>query len=134
MNIPTTPNPSKLSLRIGWALTALFVLFMVFDAVIKLIKLQVVDDTLTHLGYPAGLGFQIGLLEMILLALYLIPRTSIFGAVLLTGLFGGAIASHVRAGSPLFSHVLFGFYLGVFAWCGLWLRDDRLRSLCPVRR
>ncbi len=118
----------------GWTMTALFTLFMLFDTAIKLMKLKVVDDALSELGYPAGLGFPIGVLEAILFALYLIPRTSLLGAVLFTGLFGGAIASHMRAGSPLFSHVLFGVYLGLLAWGGLWLRDAKLRALFPVRR
>jgi hypothetical protein len=125
--------PSKLANRVGWALTALFTLFMIFDIVIKLIRMSVVEESLAQLGYPAGIGFAIGVLEAILLALYLVPRTSVLGAVLFTGLFGGAIASHLRVDSPLFSHVLFGVYLGLFAWGGLWLRDARLRALFPLR-
>ena len=131
---PDAPGTPKSWLWAGRAMTALFVLFMVFDTAIKLLRLQIVDDTLIALGYPVGIGFAIGVLEAILLALYLIPRTSLLGAVLFTGLFGGAIATHVRAGSPLFSHVLFGVYLGLFAWAGLWLRDARLRALFPIRR
>ena len=87
-----------------------------------------------QLGYPPGLGFAIGVLEAILLVLYLIPRTSLLGAVLFMGVFGGAIASHLRIGDPLLSHTLFGVYLGAFAWGGLWLRDAKLRSLFPFRR
>jgi hypothetical protein len=124
----------KLSHWAGRIMTALFVLFMVFDTAIKLIGLQIVDDTMIELGYPAGMGFSIGILELVLLVLYVIPRTSILGMVLFTGLFGGTIATHLRAGSPLFSHVLFGLYLGVLAWGGLWLRDEKLRALFPVRR
>jgi DoxX-like family len=124
---------SKLAVRAGWALTALFTLFMIFDVVIKLIRMPIVEETLNQLGYPAGAGFAIGVLEAIVLALYLVPRTSVLGAVLFTGVFGGAIASHWRVGSPLISHVLFGVYLGLFAWGGLWLRDARLRALFPLR-
>jgi hypothetical protein len=124
---------SKLANRAGWALTTLFTLFMIFDIVIKLIRMTVVEEALAQLGYPAGTGFPIGVLEAIFLALYLIPRTSVLGAILFTGLFGGAIASHMRVESPLFSHVLFGVYLGLFAWGGLWLRDARLRALFPLR-
>src|SRR6266851_185915 len=131
---PDAPGTPKSWLWAGRAMTALFVLFMVFDTAIKLLRLQIVDDTLIALGYPVGIGFAIGVLEAILPALYLIPRTSLLGAVLFTGLLGGAIASHVRAGSPLFSHVLFGVYLGLFAWAGLWLRDAKLRALFPIRR
>jgi len=88
---------------------------------------------MTQLGYPAGLGFAIGLLEALALALYLTPRSAVLGAVLFTGVFGGAIASRARIGDPLFSHVLFGAYLGLFAWGGLWLRDPSLRAVFPVR-
>jgi hypothetical protein len=86
------------------------------------------------LGWPAGSGRAIGALELVLLALYLAPRTAVLGAVLMTGLLGGAVATHVRIGDPLFSHVLFGVYLGLFAWGGLWLRDRRLRGLMPLAR
>ena len=127
-------NGHKLALWAGRVMTALFVLFMLFDAGIKLANLQIVDDTLSQLGYPAGLGFPIGVLEAILLVLYLVPRTALLGAVLFTGVFGGAIATHLRVGSPLFTHILFGVYLGALAWGGLWLRDDKLRGLFPLRR
>lgn len=127
-------NASRLQAGFGWALTALFALFMAFDVVIKLIRLPVVEDTLAGIGYPPGLGFGIGVLEAVLLALYLAPPTAILGAILLTGLFGGTMASHLRAGSPMVSHVLFGLYLALFAWGGLWLRDPRLRALFPIRR
>jgi hypothetical protein len=118
----------------GRVMTGLFVLFMLFDVGIKLMRLPIVDDAMIQLGYPPGLGFAIGVLEAVLLALYLIPRTAILGAVLFTGVFGGAIASHMRIGDPLFSHVLFGVYLGGFAWGGLWFRDASLRALLPLRR
>jgi DoxX-like protein len=129
-----TLDTAKLSRWTGRTMTALFVLFMVFDTSIKLMRLQIVADAMRQLGYPAGMGFPIGALEVVMLALYLIPRTAILGVVLFTGLFSGAVASHLRAGDPLFSHVLFGVYLGVLAWGGLWLRDEALRALFPVRR
>ena len=129
----TAPGTSKLQLWTGRGLTALFVLFMVGDTAIKLLKLQVVADALTRLGYPADLGFPIGVLQAVLLVLYLVARTSILGAVLFTGLFGGAFAAHLRAGSPFFTHDTFGVYLGVLAWGGLWFRDERLRALFPIR-
>lgn len=127
-------NVSRLQAGAGWTLTALFALFMTFDVVIKLIRLPVVEDTLAGIGYPPGLGFGIGVLEAVLLVLYLAPPTAILGAILFTGLFGGTMASHLRAGSPVASHILFGLYLGLLAWAGLWLRDLRLRALLPVRR
>src|ERR1700753_4114867 len=80
----------------GWALTALFVLFMIFDIAIKLMRMSFVTEAMTQLGYPTELGFWIGALEAVLLVIYLIPQTSLLGAVLFTGFLGGAIASHVR--------------------------------------
>lgn len=118
----------------GCAMSTPFVLFMVFDTAIKLMRLQIVDDTMAQLGYAAGLGFWFGVLEAALLILYLVPRTALLGAVLFTGLFGGTVATHLRTGDPVFGHLLFGVYLGVLAWGGLWLRDDQLRALFPVRR
>lgn len=128
------PSAARLRQGIGWALTALFTLFMIFDAGIKLLRLDVVAKALAELGYPSDLGFMIGAIEAVLLILYLYPRTAVLGAVLFTGLFGGAIAAHLRIGSPLFTHDLFGIYLGLFAWGGLWLRDEKLRAVFPLRQ
>lgn len=125
--------PSTLQRRIGWGLTGLVGVFLAFDAAIKLVPIQPVLDSFQALGFPAGVARPIGLLELVILVLYLVPRTSVLGAVLLTGVMGGAIASHVRIEDPLFSHTLFGVYLGALAWLGLWLRDDRLRALMPLR-
>lgn len=118
----------------GRVLTALFVLFMVFDVTIKLLNLPFVDEAMMALGWGAGYGPLIGGIELAALALYLFPRTSLFGAVLMTGLLGGAIATQVRVDNPLFSHILFGVWLGLFMWGGLWLRDPSLRAAFPVRR
>jgi DoxX-like family len=84
------------------------------------------------LGWPPGYAFFIGLVEFACLVLYLVPRTSVLGAVLMMGLLGGAMATQIRVGSPLFSHILFSLYLGLFMWGGLWLRDSRLRALFPI--
>jgi DoxX-like family len=119
---------------IGWALTGLFVLFMLIDVGIKWSRLPIVEESMLQLGYRPGLGFWIGVLETILLVLYVVPRTSVLGAVLFMGVFGGAIASHLRVGDPLLSHDLFGVYLGAVMWGGLWLRDPALRAVFPVRR
>lgn len=127
------PAASKALTWAGWGLTGLATLFMTFDIAIKLVDLQIVRDTLVQLGYPPQLGRTIGVIELICLALYLNPRTAVLGAVLFTGVMGGAIATHLRVGDPLFSHVLFGVYLGAALWGGLWLRDARLRALFPVR-
>jgi DoxX-like family len=113
----------------GRLLSALVVAFLLFDGVIKLIPLAVVSDTMAQLGYPAGLERALGVLTLACAALYALPRSSVLGAVLLTGLLGGAIATHLRVGSPVFTHLLFGVYLGTMAWTGLLLRDQRLRAL-----
>jgi hypothetical protein len=118
----------------GWTLTVLFVLFMLMDVGIKLLRLPIVDETMIMLGYAPGIGFSIGMVEALLLVLFVLPRTSILGAVLLMSVFGGAIASHLRHGDPVLSHDLFGVYLGAIMWSGLWLRDPALRALFPVRR
>jgi hypothetical protein len=117
-------------------MSGLVILFLLMDGTIKLVPIQPVTDSLKELGYPTSDAFA-RLLGMIVLAgtaLYAWPRTAVLGAILLTGLFGGAIASHLRLGDPLFSHTLFGVYLGVLMWGGLWLRDPVLRALLPLRR
>ena len=95
----------------------------------KLIELPVVAETLQQLGYPPGLARSLGALTIGIGVLYAVPRTAFLGAVLLTGLLGGAMATHLRVGSPIFSHFLFGLYVGLLAWGGLYLRDPRLRAL-----
>jgi hypothetical protein len=131
-DIPAPQN--RALLWTGRVLSALFVLFMAMDISIKLIGMKVVDETMTKLGWPPELSRMIGGLELIFLVLYLIPRTSVLGAVLMTGMFGGAIATHVRIADPLFSHVLFGIYLALFMWGGLYLRDARVRAVMPLVR
>ena len=118
----------------GWVLSALAVLFMLFDAVIKLMVIEPVRQSMGELGYPLNLAIVIAIVELIATALYVFPRTAVLGAILLTGVYGGAIASHLRIGSPLFSHVLFGLYLGLFVWGGAYLRDEKLRAVFPWRR
>lgn len=125
---------SKMMRWTGWALTGLFVLFMLFDVAIKWLRLPVVDEAMHQLGFAHGVGFWIGVLETILLVLYVVPRTSVLGAILFMAVFGGAVASHLRVGDPLLSHDLFGVYLGVIMWGGLWLRDPALRAVFPLRR
>lgn len=119
----------------GRALSALFVLFMLGASVApKLLGMPVAEETLKALGWPIGYALMIGLIELLGTVLYIIPATSLLGAIIMTGLFGGAIATQVRAESPLFSHILFSFYLAAFMWGGLWLRDARIRSILPFRR
>lgn len=119
----------------GWLLSALFALFMLGASVVpKLFGLPVAEETLAALGWPPGYAFMIGCIELCGTLLYLYAPTSLMGSVLLTGLFGGAVATQVRAESPLFSHILFSFYLAAFMWGGLWLRDARLRTVLPLLR
>ncbi|SLJ99453.1 DoxX family protein [Novosphingobium mathurense] len=119
----------------GRMLTGLFALFMLGASISpKLLGMPVAEETMAQLGWPAGYALAIGVLELVCFVLYLIPRTSLLGAMLMTGLLGGAIATQIRAESPLFSHILFGLYLGVVMWGGLWLRDPRLRTLFPFAR
>lgn len=119
----------------GWVLSALFILFMLGASVYpKLSGMPIAADTMTALGWPNSPIILIGSLELICTLLYAIPFTSILGAVLMMGILGGAIATQLRAGSPLFSHTLFGIYLGLIMWGGLWLRDPALRAVFPIRR
>ena len=120
----------------GRVLSGLVILFLTVDGVIKLVPIQPVIDSMRELGYPTSVSFArfIGVVTLVCTALYAWPRTSLLGAVPLTGLMGGAIATHLRLDHPLFSHTLFGVYLGVIAWGGLWLRDARLRALIPLNK
>jgi len=118
----------------GTLFSSVVVVFLVFDGVIKLVPIQPVIDTLAALGYPVELARPLGVITLLCAVLYGIPKTSVLGAILLTALLGGAVATHVRVGSPLFSHVLFGVYLGLLAWGGLYLRSEVLRRLIPFRR
>lgn len=115
--------------RVGWIMTSLVVLFLVgASAVPKLIGASAAIDSMVALDWPPQHLLLIGAMELVLVILYAIPRTGLLGAVLMTALLGGALASHLRAGSPLFSHTLFSAYLGVFLWVALLLRDEALRA------
>jgi DoxX-like protein len=113
----------------GRIVTALPVLFLIFDLSIKLAHIQPVTDAFANLGVPDNLAVAIGALELLCLVVYLIPQTAVLGAILCTGYLGGAIMLHVRIGNPLFSHVLFPVYIGGLLWIGLYLRDPRVRAL-----
>ncbi len=121
-------HPTSKSRWIGRILTALAVLFLLWDGVIKLMVLAPVAEAFVRLGYPVSVAVGIGTLELACLAVYLIPRTSLLGAVLLTGFLGGAVATHVRVEDPLFTHALFPIYVAALLWGGLWLRDARVRA------
>jgi DoxX-like family len=123
------------SVWVGRVLSALFVLFMLgASAAPKLMGMPIADQIMHDLGWPPGYVLPIGILEVTLTLLYVYRPTSIFAAALFMGLFGGAMATHMRAESPLFSHTLFSIYLALFMWGGLWLRDEKLRAVFPWRQ
>lgn len=125
-----------LSARSLWAsriLTVMASLFLAFDAVGKLARPAAVVEGTTSLGYPESVILPLGLIQVALLALYLIPRTSAVGALLWTGYLGGAVATHVRLLNPLFSHILFPVYIALLLWGALWLRDPRVREVFRIR-
>ena len=126
-------SSSKKRVWVGRVLSGLVVLFLIPDGIVKFIKPAPVVEAFAHVGLPLSLANVLGTLLLACIALYAIPRTSILGAILLTGYLGGAVATHLRAGDPLFSHILFPTYLGVLLWLGLYLRDDRVRVLIPLR-
>ncbi|HSV08516.1 MAG TPA: DoxX family protein [Candidatus Binatus sp.] len=117
----------------GRVMSGLAVLFLLVDAAFKVLELPAAVEGTAQLGYPASVIFRLGLLELACLVVYLVPRTAVLGAVLWTGYLGGAVATHVRVGNPLLSHTLFPLYVATFLWAGLWLRDEQLRSVLPVR-
>ena len=119
--------------RSGRALSGLAVLFLLFDSTGKLLQIQPVVEGTLQLGYPRDIVFTLGVILFTCVLVYVIPRTSVLGALLLTGYLGGAVATHVRVESPLFTHVLFPTYLGAALWGGLLLRDARLRAFLPLR-
>ena len=126
---------SKKGLWAGRLMSGLVVAFLAIDVVIKFLRPAPapVVETFAHVGWPLSLAPVLGTILLVSTALYVIPKTSVLGAILLTGYLGGAVATHLRAGDPLFSHVLFPTYLGVLLWGGLYLREDRLRALIPLR-
>ena len=127
---------SNTAMWAGRIMSGLVIAFLLFDGAVKLVPIAPVTETMEQLGYPvsATLARGLGVLTLVCTALYLIPQTSVLGAILLTGYLGGAIATHLRVGSPIFSHLLFGLYLGLMVWGGLYLRDPWLRVLIPLRR
>ena len=127
---PPTPKRSVA----GTIVTAIPALFLAFDVGIKLADIPPVRESFARLGYPEASGPALGLLEGLCLAAYLAPWTSVLGAILLTGYLGGAVASHLRVGDPLLTHTLFPVYVGALLWGGIFLREERLRALVPLRR
>lgn len=131
-----TENRNTVSKKMLWAgriISALPIVFLLLDSVGKLVKPAPVVEATVKLGYPEGTIVPLGIVLLICTVLYAIPQTSVLGAMLLTGYLGGAVATHVRVGDPLFTHVLFPVYMGILVWLGIYLRDVRLRGLAPVR-
>ncbi len=118
----------------GRVLSGFAVLFMLFDGVTKIMKNPYVIKASANLGYPVSAIPVIGLILLACVVLYVIPRTSIIGAVLLTGYLGGAVASNLRIDAPLFSNTLFPVYFGMVVWAGLYLRNCRVRELFSVKK
>jgi len=130
-----TAPVSKKSLWTGRIMSGLVIAFLAVDVVIKFLKPAPAPfvETFAHVGWPLSLAPVLGIILLVSTALYVIPISSVLGAILLTGYLGGAIATHLRVGDPLFSHVLFPSYLGALLWGGLYLREERLRALIPLR-
>jgi hypothetical protein len=121
--------PGRKSVWTGRILSGLAVFFLAFDAGLKLSGSPMAVQGTAELGYPVSTILPIGVIQLVCLALYLVPRTAVFGAVLWTGYLGGAIATHVRVENPLLTHVLFPIYVAVLLWAGLGLRDWRVRAM-----
>jgi hypothetical protein len=131
LGIATNSSSSRRALLTGRALSGLAVAFLIFDGVGKLLEVQPVIDATKQLGYPPDIVFSLGVTLLSCVLVYLVPRTSVMGAVLLTGYLGGAVATQVRVGNPIFTHVLFPTYVAALLWSGLMLRDARLRVFLP---
>jgi DoxX-like family len=129
----TETDSSDRALWAGRILSGVGVLFLTFDAVAKLLRLQPVIEATAQLGYRPGVIVPLGAVLLSCVLVYVVPRTSLLGALLLTGYLGGAVATHVRVGSPLFTHVLFPTYVAALVWGGLLLRDRRLQAFLPWR-
>ena len=134
MSTNVAPIVSTKRLWTGRVLSALAAIFLLFDGVIHILRIAPVVEAFAQLGYPLGSAVPLGVIEVICVVLYLVPRTSVLGALLLTGYLGGAIATQLRVGAPLFSTTLFPVYVALLIWGGLYLRDERVRSVLPLRR
>jgi hypothetical protein len=131
--IETTPAPAATISWPGRILSGIAIAFLLMDSGMKIAGLPQVTAAAADIGWPTGVLYWrgMGLILLACTALYAWPRTAVLGAILLTGWLGGAIATHLRLGDPLFTHTLFGVYVGLFVWGGLWLRSPALRALMP---
>ena len=117
----------------GYIVTAIPVLFLLMDAVGKFVRPEAVVKGTIELGYPETVILPLGIILLVSVIIYVVPAASVLGAILLTGYLGGAVATHVRIGNPLATHILFPVYIGILVWLGLYLRDTRVRELLPIR-
>ncbi len=128
-----TMASTKKMMWAGRAISTFVVLFLVLDSTMKLVRLPMVLDAFKQLGYSPDLSVTIGAMLLLCTVIYVVPQTAVLGAILLTGYLGGAVATNLRIGAPMFSHILFPVYMGAMVWGGLYLRDGRLRELVPVK-
>jgi hypothetical protein len=133
-NQPRTPCAGYGLHRAGWAMSGLAIAFLLMDASMKLLALPVVLRAQAELGFEGeGMARELGAILLACTLLYAAPQTAVLGAIMLTGFLGGAVAVKLRIGDPLFTHVLFGVYVGVLVWGGIYLRDAKLRQILPLR-
>lgn len=132
--IQSTPALSNKALWTSRVMRAFVVLFLLMDATIHLATPAPVVQAMDQLGFPLKVTIAIGILELVLTVLYVIPRTSVLGALLLTGYLGGVVAAHLRVGNPVFEAYVFPTLVGALLWGGLWLIDSRLRALAGPKR
>lgn len=125
---------SKSRLWTARVMSGLVIIFMLFDGITKLLKLTVSLEGTLDMGFAEHHVATIGFLALLSTILYALPQTSVLGAVLLTGFFGGVIASHIRLDNPLFSHTLFPVYFAILTWGGIYLRDERLKNIFPIKQ
>lgn len=136
-SVQTSATPraiSKTRLWTGRIFSALPALFLLMGGIMNVMKPDFVVKATVEMGYPEDVIFGLGIVVLICVVLYIIPNTAVLGAILLTGYLGGAVATHVRHGDPLFSHVLSPVYFAILLWAGLYLREPRLSALVPFRR
>ena len=132
LSLPAVSHPpAKTMLWVGRILSGLAAAFLAMDATMKVFNLIPAQKGTADLGWDPKMLFTLGVLQVVLLVLYLVPRTAVFGAILWVGYLGGAVATHARISDPLFSHTLFPVYVGAFLWLGLWLRNERVRAVVP---
>jgi hypothetical protein len=135
-NMQTVSSTGSLSMKSIWAgriISGLITAFMIFDAVIHMMKPAPVVEAFAKLNFPLRFAVPLGIVELLCIVLYVIPSTSILGAIFLTGYLGGAVAIQLPTGNPFFGEILFPVYIGVFLWGGIYLRDARLRALVPFQ-